>query len=34
VFERGADDFRMVYPIPQEELDSNPNMKGQQNQGY
>lgn len=34
VFERGSDDFRMVYPIPQEELDSNPNMNGQQNEGY
>lgn len=33
-FERGYNDFRMVYPIPQEELDSNPNIKNEQNPGY
>lgn len=29
-----ADDFRMVWPIPKTEMDVNPQMKGQQNQGY
>ncbi|HIZ85144.1 MAG TPA: RagB/SusD family nutrient uptake outer membrane protein [Candidatus Coprenecus stercoravium] len=29
-----ADDFRFVWPIPQTELDTNPNMAGQQNEQY
>ena len=29
-----ADDHRLTWPIPKDELDSNPNMKGQQNPGY
>lgn len=31
---RDASDWRFVWPIPQEELDSNPNMANQQNPGY
>lgn len=29
-----ADNFRRILPIPQEELDANPNIRGQQNAGY
>ena len=29
-----ADDYRLCWPIPAEELDANPQMKGQQNNGY
>ncbi len=29
-----ADDHRFVWPIPQSELDANPQIKGQQNPGY
>ncbi len=29
-----ADDYRFIWPIPKTELDSNPNLKGQQNPGY
>lgn len=29
-----ADDHRLTWPIPKDELDSNPNMKDQQNPGY
>lgn len=29
-----ANDYRLVWPIPQHELDANPQMKGQQNPGY
>lgn len=29
-----ADDPRLTWPIPKDELDANPNMKGQQNPGY
>lgn len=29
-----ADDHRLVWPIPQHELDTNPQVKGQQNPGY
>ena len=31
---RGADDFRMVWPIPKAETDVNPQIKNQQNPGY
>lgn len=33
-FHRGWGDFRYVWPIPQEEIDSNPNIANQQNPGY
>ncbi len=33
-FYRSMSNFRSVFPIPQDELDANPNMKGQQNPGY
>ena len=29
-----AGDYRFPWPIPKTELDSNPNIKGQQNPGY
>ncbi|WP_291593091.1 RagB/SusD family nutrient uptake outer membrane protein [Bacteroides sp.] len=29
-----ADDYRLVWPIPQEEIDANPQIKSQQNPGY
>ncbi len=29
-----ASDFRLVWPIPQHEMDANPQLKGQQNPGY
>lgn len=29
-----ADDHRLVWPIPQHEMDANPQLKGQQNPGY
>lgn len=29
-----ADDYRFTWPIPKTEIDSNPNLKGQQNPGY
>lgn len=29
-----ADDYRLVWPIPKNELDANPQIKGQQNPGY
>lgn len=29
-----ADDYRLVWPIPQHEIDANPQLKGQQNPGY
>lgn len=29
-----ADDYRLTWPIPKTEMDSNPNLKGQQNPGY
>lgn len=29
-----ADDYRLVWPIPKDELDANPQIKGQQNPGY
>lgn len=29
-----AGDYRLVWPIPQHEIDSNPQLKGQQNPGY
>ncbi|MBQ0022756.1 MAG: RagB/SusD family nutrient uptake outer membrane protein [Prevotellaceae bacterium] len=29
-----ADDYRLVWPIPQHEIDANPQIKGQQNSGY
>lgn len=29
-----ADDYRFVWPIPQHEIDSNPQLAGQQNRGY
>ena len=29
-----ADDYRFTWPIPKTEMDSNPNLKGQQNPGY
>jgi hypothetical protein len=28
------DDFRFTWPIPKTEMDSNPQLKGQQNPGY
>jgi hypothetical protein len=28
------DDYRFTWPIPKTEMDSNPNLKGQQNDGY
>ena len=31
---RDASDYRWVWPIPQEELDANPNIANQQNPGY
>ena len=40
VFQRGtdlsiaADDYRWLWPIPQAEIDSNPQVKPQQNPGY
>lgn len=33
-FEKSYTDDRMLYPIPQTELDANPNMAAQQNSGY
>ena len=33
-FHRDPSDFRFVFPIPQEEIDANPNLAGQQNEGY
>lgn len=33
-FHRGWGDHRYVWPIPQEEIDSNPNIANQQNPGY
>ena len=32
--DRPADDQRMVWPIPKGEMDSNPQLAGQQNPGY
>lgn len=29
-----SDDYRLTWPIPKEEIDANPNLKGQQNPGY
>lgn len=29
-----ADDYRFIWPIPKSEIDSNPQLKGQQNPGY
>ena len=29
-----ANDYRMVWAIPQNEMDVNPQLKGQQNPGY
>lgn len=29
-----ADDYRLVWPIPQHEIDANPQVAGQQNRGY
>lgn len=29
-----ADDYRLTWPIPKEEIDANPNLAGQQNPGY
>ena len=29
-----ADDYRLLWPIPKAEMDSNPNLAGQQNPGY
>ena len=29
-----ADDYRFVWPIPKDEIDANPQLKGQQNPGY
>lgn len=29
-----ADDYRLTWPIPKDEMDSNPNLAGQQNAGY
>lgn len=29
-----ADDYRFVWPIPKDEIDSNPQLKNQQNPGY
>ena len=29
-----ADDYRFTWPIPKTEMDSNPNLAGQQNPGY
>ena len=29
-----ADDHRLTWPIPKDEIDANPNIKGQQNPGY
>ena len=29
-----ADDHRFLWPIPKTEMDSNPNLAGQQNPGY
>ena len=29
-----ASDYRLVWPIPQHEMDANPQLKGQQNPGY
>ena len=34
VFHRGWGDHRYVWPIPQEEIDSNPNIANQQNPQY
>lgn len=31
---KSADDHMWVWPIPKEEIDSNPQIKGQQNEGY
>jgi len=32
--EKEATDNRWVWPIPKDEMDSNPQLKGQQNPGY
>lgn len=32
--DKAANDFRMVWPIPKSETDSNPQIKDQQNPGY
>jgi starch-binding outer membrane protein, SusD/RagB family len=29
-----ASDYRFLWPIPQAEIDANPQIKGQQNEGY
>ena len=29
-----ANDYRLTWPIPKDEMDANPNLKGQQNPGY
>lgn len=34
LFSATADNFRWLWPIPQAEIDSNPQIKGQQNSGY
>lgn len=34
LLEKAAGDFRFLFPIPQAELDSNPQIKNQQNPGY
>src|SRR4030095_866529 len=34
LFPIAADDFHRIFPIPQAELDVNPNIRGQQNPGY
>ena len=33
-YEVQAGDYRLVWPIPQAEIDANPQMKGEQNEGY
>ena len=33
-FERSYTDSRIIFPIPQAEIDANPNLAGQQNPGY
>lgn len=33
-FHRDVTDYRFIFPIPQEEIDSNPNIANQQNPGY
>lgn len=34
LFPIAADDYHRIFPIPQAELDVNPNIRGQQNPGY